>query len=204
MAAEKDGAPRILRYMSEHLGWHSRDYLPHFDEPGLVQAITFRLADALPVAVLERWQSELADEPDRIKERFMRQRIEDWIDAGHGSCALRDARVAQMVEEALFHFDGQRYRLLAWVVMPNHMHLLIETLKGWPIAGLVHSWKTWTAHRANALRGTTGAFWQREYYDRYIRDQEHLANVVQYIEQNPVKAGLCASAKDWPWSSAKR
>ena len=190
--------------MHDHLGWHSRDYLPHFDHPGLIQAITFRLADALPAEQLHRWQTELEHETEAVPDLETRRRIEAWIDAGHGGCALRDERVARLVEESLLHFDGDRYGLLAWVVMPNHVHLLVETHEGWPLAGLAHSWKTWTARRANALLNQTGPFWQQEYHDRFIRDCDHLANVVRYIEQNPVKAGLCARPEDWRWSSARR
>ena len=190
--------------MKSHLGWYSRDYLPHFDRPGLVQAITFRLADALPSEVLERWKLELAKESDLARDLETRKRVEAWIDAGHGCCALRDERIASLVEDALLHFDGQRHRLLAWVVMPTHVHVLVETWERWPLAGLVQSWKTWTAREANLLLGKSGAFWQREYHDRFIRDGDHLRNVMRYIEQNPVKAGLCAHADDWRWGSARR
>ena len=184
--------------------WYSRDYLPHFDRPGLIQAITFRLADALPVEKLRRWELELAHETDLVREVEKKRRMEAWIDAGHGSCWLREASMAQIVEEALLHFDSIRYRLLAWSIMPNHVHVLIETLEGWPLGGIVHSWKTWTAKEINALLGRTGSVWQREYHDRYIRDGEHLANVTRYIEQNPVKAGLCFETKEWRWGSARR
>ena len=194
-----DNLPLI---MSDHLGWYSRDYLPHFDRPGLLQAITFRLADALPTEVLARWKLELAHEPDTVRDLETRRRIEAWIDAGHGACHLRDPRIARLVENALLHFDGQRYRLLAWVIMPNHIHVLIETREDWPMSRLIRSWKTWTSRHANATLGLTGAFWQREYHDRFIRDADHYAAVTHYIENNPVKARLCARAEDWPWSSA--
>ena len=184
--------------------WYSRDYLPHFDRPGLIQAITFRLADALPVEKLRRWELELAHETDLVREVEKKRRMEAWIDAGHGSCWLREALMAQIVEEALLHFDSARYRLIAWSIMPNHVHVLIETLEGWPLGGIVHSWKTWTAKEINAHLGRTGSVWQREYHDRYIRDGEHLANVTRYIEQNPVKAGLCSEATEWRWGSARR
>ena len=188
--------------MSAHLGWYSRDYLPHWDRPGLIQTITFRLGDALPSEVLARWRLELAREREAVRDLETRRRIEAWLDAGHGTCHLRDARIAALVETALRHFDGERYRLLAWVVMPNHVHILIETREGHPLAKVVQSWKRWTARQANTLLGTSGVFWQREYHDRYIRDGEHLGRVTSYIEENPVKVGLCARAEDWRWGSA--
>ena len=187
-----------------HRGWHSRDYLPHFDQPGLIQAITFRLADALPAEKLQRWELELAHETDLVRDVEKKRRMEAWIDAGHGACWLRKEAIAHIVEEALLHFDAARYRLLAWTIMPNHVHVLIETQEGWPLGGIVHSWKTWTAKKINAHLGRVGTVWQRDYHDRYIRDGEHLARVTRYIEQNPVKAGLCAESKDWRWGSANR
>jgi REP element-mobilizing transposase RayT len=149
----------------------------------------------------------------------LRRRIEDHLDAGHGECWLRRPEVAALVEGALLHFDTQRYLLLAWCVMPNHVHALIETREGWPLDGVLHSWKSFTSHEASKiLRGVasgtpalpgrqrqrpTGAFWQREYLDRYVRNAEQYANVLAYIEENPVKAGLAKIKTDWPWSSAR-
>jgi REP-associated tyrosine transposase len=185
-------------------GWHSRDYLPHFDQPGLIQSITFRLADALPAEKLKHWELELAHETDLVRDLEKKRRVEAWIDAGHGECWLREDGMAQIVEDALLHFDGTRYRLLVWTVMPNHVHALIETMEDWALGSILHSWKTWTARKINAQLQRAGAVWQREYHDRYVRDGEHLANVTKYIEQNPVKAGLCAEAKAWRWGSAGR
>ena len=187
-----------------HTGWASRGYLPHCDLPGLVQAITFRLIDSLPAEVLQRWEMELAAVAETARSKERRRRIEDWLDAGHGACWLRDPRIASVVEETLLHFDGERYRLLGWVVMPNHVHVLTETMTGWPLAKILYSWKSWTAKAANKLINRNGAFWQREYHDRFIRDGRHLDAAMRYLEQNPVKAGLCAQAEDWRWGSARR
>ncbi|MEI7643038.1 MAG: DUF1156 domain-containing protein [Chloroflexales bacterium] len=182
-----------------HKGWHSRGYLPHFDQPGLMQSITFRLADAMPADRRAEW-ADMLNEIDDVRRH---QRIEGYLDAAHGSCALRDERVAELVQQALLHFDSERYRLLAWVIMPNHVHVLIETFAGYPLDQILHSWKSYTAKEANKLLGRTGEFWQPEYFDRYIRDERHLADVVSYIHENPVKAGLASRAEDWVWSSAR-
>lgn len=115
-----------------------------------------------------------------------------------------DGRIAQLIEEALLHFDGQRYHLLAWVVMPNHVHVLIETLAGHPLAEVEHSWKSFTAKEANVILGRRGTFWQAESFDRVIRNEQHLANAIQYIHNNPVKAGLVSQAEDWLYSSARK
>ena len=189
-----------------HKAWHSRGYLPHLDQPGTIQSLTFRLFDSVPVEMISVWKNELAltgdEKTDDPRCADIRKRIENYADQGHGACWLRDERIARQVEEALFHFDGIRYRLLAWVVMPNHVHVLIETLPGFPLADIVHSWKSYTAKQANKTLERTGAFWMPDYFDRYIRDEPHLVAVTNYIEQNPVKAGLVRSAGDWQWSSA--
>jgi putative DNA methylase len=182
-----------------HKGWYSRGYLPHFDHPGMTQSITFRLWDALPAQVVE----SLAEEPESQKSAAWHLRIESYLKAGYGACHLRDPRVGRLVEDALLFFDGQRYRMLAWVVMPNHVHTLIETREGYPLSGILHSWKSYTANKANELLNRTGRFWFPEYFDRYIRDERHLVAAIRYIHANPVKAGLVERPEDWPWSSAR-
>lgn len=182
-----------------HKGWHSRGYLPHFDQPALVQSITFRLADALPANILESLQQD----KDKLTSLKKRQQIEAYMDAGHGTCHLRNQRVGQLVEDALKYFDGGRYRLLAWVIMPNHVHVLIETIIGFPLHKIMLSWKSFTAHKANKILSCSGPFWFPDYFDRYIRNERHFYNVVRYIHENPVKAGLVSSALDWPFSSAR-
>ena len=128
--------------------------------------------------------------------------LDALLDAGHGSCMLRDPRLARIAEAALWYFDGRRYRLIAWVIMPNHVHVLIQTLPGHPLSHIVHSWKSFTSKEANALLARTGRFWQPEYFDRAIRDEHHLTTAIRYIHENPVKAGLVASSEDWLFSSA--
>ncbi len=179
-----------------HKGWYTRNRLPHCDAPGLVQAITFRLADALPRAVLKRIAS-LRDDAEK------RRQLEHWMDAGLGACLLADPRCASIVQQALRYHDGSKYRLLAWCVMPNHVHVLIEPAEGVPLATILHAWKSYTAKRINRLLGRSGRLWQREYYDRYIRNDHHLAAVIRYIHHNPVKAGLVGTPEAWRFSSAR-
>jgi putative transposase len=180
-------------------GWYSRGYLPHLDTPGLLQSITFRLADSLPKEVIARIKA--ASTSNDVE---LRRHIEQYLDAGHGACWLRHPPIARIVEDALLHFDGERHRLLAWVVMPNHVHVLIETTTGYPVAKLVQSWKTFSARESNLRLQRSGNFWERDYFDRYIRDDAHFHAVVAYIENNPVKTGLATKAEDWPFGSACR
>jgi len=184
----------------EHKGWYSRNYLPHFDGPNTFQSITFRLYDAMPQEVLSRWESDMR--AGLITDAGRRRNIDNYMDAGHGKCWLRRPEIARIVEDALLHFDGERYRLLVWCIMPNHVHVLIETCKGYPLNKVVTSWKSFSAKQANGLLGRQGRFWQREYFDRYVRDGEHYRQLVFYIENNPVKAGLVKKAVDWRFGSA--
>ncbi|MFO7697077.1 MAG: transposase [Anaerolineae bacterium] len=88
--------------------------------------------------------------------------------------------------------------------MPNHVHVLIETMDGWPLSRVLHSWKSYTAHQVNKHLGRQGSLWRREYHDRFVRDETHLGNAVLYVHNNPVKAGLVERPEDWRFSSARR
>jgi REP element-mobilizing transposase RayT len=182
-------------------GWYSRGYLPHCDEPGKVQFITFRLCDSMPREVLDAYDHALRRKEMDELERM--RKIERYLDKGHGACWLREPTIAQMIENALLHFDGERYRLNAWCVMPNHVHTLIETVKGHSLDSVTHSWKSFTAQEANRILGRRGTFWQREVFDRYMRGVVHFQRTLFYIEENPVAAGLVAAQAEWPFSSAR-
>jgi REP element-mobilizing transposase RayT len=186
-----------------HLGWHSRGYLPHWDNPGMIQSLNFRLGDSLPAHVVAKWHGEFELLPPDKRDVKLRARMEEYLDAGQGECWLRTPEIACLAQGALLHFDQSRYRLLAWCIMPNHVHTLVETQEGFPLDGLLHSWKSFIAHKANTILCRTGEFWQREYLDRYVRNAEHYEKVVAYIEENPVKAGLVKIKTDWSWGSAK-
>ena len=200
-----------------HRDWYSRGYLPHFDSPHVIQHITYRLADSLPRSALEQMQAEVEAlfPEDREREAQLLRRIDTYLDAGRGRCDLQEPEIAACVVDTWRRFDGERYRLLEWVVMPNHCHVLIEPLEGAPLGKIVLSWKNYTARFINVHRGRTGVrrpqtqpqtrsrVWQRECWDRFIRDERHFEAAKDYIVMNPVKAGLAAKPEDWPWSSAK-
>ena len=100
--------------------------------------------------------------------------------------------------------DGWRYVLLAWVVMPNHVHAVIQTLHGWALERVMRDWKGYTALQINALLEQEGSLWRREYFDRYVRDARHLGDAIRYLHNNPVKAGLVQTPQQWRYSSAWR
>jgi len=187
-----------------HDGWHSRGYFLHFDGEGKTQHVCFHLSDSLPQAVLDRWREELKQLSEREADIEWRTRIQDFLDSGHGNCWLRDARLAEIVQNALLHSDGDRYILHAWCVMPNHVHTLFTPAAGYEMSEIVGAWKSTAAHRCNKLLGRSGSFWHTEPFDRYIRNERHYQNALAYIENNPVKVGLCEKAEDWSWSSASQ
>lgn len=175
--------------------WHKGN-LPHRNKEGLIQAITFRLADSLPQSVLSELENELKQFSEDKREIEKRKKYEYWLDKGIGCCALANREMAQVVQEAFLHHDGDKYDLLAWSIMPNHVHVLIKAKSD--LSKIIQSWKSFTGKWALAnnkkfnLGIDAGAkeFWMPEYWDRFIRDEEHFNNSVRYILNNPVKANL--------------
>ncbi len=190
--------PKGLR---SNLGWYDRGYIPHFDGGEIPQFLTFRLCDSMPQEVLEMWRAETADQGEDGKV-ILRKNVEKYLDQGYGECWLRDERIAELTENSLRYHHEKKYHLIAWVVMPNHLHFLATPLANVELREIAHSIKSYTAHKANKLLNRKGQFWQHEPFDRYIRNQKHFANVIEYIENNPVKAGLCEKPEDWRFSSA--
>lgn len=165
--------------------------------------MTIRLADSLPKHVLTQIERDIARLPDTKAGMERRRRSQDWLDQGGGSCWLAESPVAKVVEGAIRFLDERKYYLHAWVVMPNHVHLLLSPKSDSTLAAIAHSLKSYSAKEANRLLGRNGAFWQREYFDRAIRDVEHYRTEIEYIEANPIKARLCTRIGDWPFSSAR-
>ncbi|MCP4043755.1 MAG: transposase [Gammaproteobacteria bacterium] len=201
----------------------------------MIQHITFHLSDSLPKDAIERMHQELELLPEDRRDGEKRKYIQGLLDSGLGTCILNRTDCARIVEDSLLFGDGARYRLLAWVVMPNHVHALIEQLTGWPLGKMVQSWKRHTTREISRLElacpappnpGTPSpgapnlgasnlgapsctrqnhsktTLWQRDYWDRYIRNEQHFLTVKRYIEHNPVKAGLVDSPEKWAWGSA--
>lgn len=183
-----------------HKGWYSRGYLPHYDGGQIDQFLTYRLADSLPQNVLRRLEEKLNRE--EITEREKLISVEKYLDHGIGQCLLKKSEIAEIVEENLLRFADVKYKLHAWVIMPNHVHLLLRPLKGYSLGEIVHSCKSYTSTRANKFLNRKGRFWFPDFFDRFIRDYEHFEKAFNYIERNPVKAELCENQSDWRFSSA--
>jgi len=170
--------------------------LPHWETHGGTYFITFRLAGSVPESILR----ELAlrkQLPNKLPgdERPSVKEVEAYLDRCNGECHLNDPRAAELVANAIRYLDGKDYRLIAWAVMPNHVHLICKLLPGKSLSRTMQSLKSFTAKEVNKLLGRTGALWQREYYDRLIRDEAELNRAISYVRENPLKAGLA----DWKW-----
>ena len=205
-------------------GVHTRGYLPHVKREGARYFVTFRLADSLPKDVLLKLQAERAERLTRFYaqqdaarqhgadapesaalhdiERDYHRELEQYLDRSCGQCWLRRTEIAELVANALCFFADTRYRLSAWVVMPNHVHAVLWPMPNHTLSKIVQSWKRFTAREANKLLSRTGQeFWQPEAFDHWIRNDEECERCCRYVVNNPVKARLCPAPEDWRWSS---
>jgi TatD family hydrolase len=182
---------------------------PHWTREGGIYSVTFRLSDSLPQSILVSWKTErdniirtaarqnrpLSDIEEERLYKLYSEKVEAYLDAGHGECWLKNENVAELVKATIKHFDSERYRLIAWCIMPNHVHAVVQPNQGFELPGIIHSWKSYTATMANRLLERDGEFWQAEYYDHMIRDEEDFKHAIGYVLENPKKAGL----KEWKW-----
>jgi putative transposase len=193
-----------------------RRHLPHQIPEGMPIFVTWNLKGAIPNEVAARLRSEralLEKQPRRPNEsprdRALRlgklhfAKTDDFLDqAAAGPLYLADPACAKIAEDAIIFGTDERYQLFAWCVMANHIHVLLTPI--WELSKAMQGLKGYTAREINKLQRRSGrTFWQDESYDHWVRDEEELLRIIHYVEQNPVKAGLCADAKDWPWSSAR-
>jgi REP element-mobilizing transposase RayT len=183
---------------------HTENRLPHWQQAGAVYFVTFRLADAVPVRLRNQWENERetwmrahpepwSDDVEREYHQRFSGAIERWLDAGHGACLLRRAQCARIVANTLRHFEGERAVMISFAVMPNHVHAVFVQNPEFPLEKLLQSWKRFTTREINKLLTRTGNLWQRDYFDRLVRDENHFANCVRYIRRNPEKASLLSN-----------
>ncbi len=206
-AAEERSADTPVRMSAKHeqrsprRGWYRHGGLPHFDGT-VTQFITFRLADSLPAPVLESLKLQLQQDKLEEDSEEYRTRVEDYLDKGAGECILHDPAVAAIVQETLLNENGNSCDLRSWVIMPNHVHILVRMRKGHDLAGFMKRVKGVSARKIDQYLGQTGSVWQENYFDRYIRDEEHFVRVAHYIQQNPVVAGLVSSPEEWKFGGS--
>ncbi|OQY73825.1 MAG: hypothetical protein B6D44_06140 [Ignavibacteriales bacterium UTCHB2] len=195
--------------------------LPHWQQENVWYFITFRLADSLPRETVEQikkerelWFSKHShkkeeNQPYSIEElkeyyRLFSERIESLLDDCRGSCILREENIAKIIADAFLHFNNERYVLDDWVIMPNHVHLLVKPVKGFTIPQLTHSWKSYTANVINKTIGGSGQLWLHESYDHIVRNESSFFAIKNYIRNNPVKAHirLTDCAQSWTNNSS--
>ena len=190
---DNDNFPFFNENDFEHLEWGS--FLPHWHQDGKYVFVTFRLNDSLPQEKLqwlykerEGWLKQHPKPWDKETTKEYNNKfgkaIDKWLDSNYGDCLLNKENNRKTVEDSLFFFNGKRYDLIAFVVMPNHVHILFKLYQGHQLTRIMHSIKSFTSKKINALENRTGRLWQSESYDRLIRDQEHFDNVVRYIIAN--------------------
>ena len=201
-----------------------RRHLPHLQPPGATLFIAFRLAGSIPAEVLQQLRAEadrveailarISDPKERTERAYLEQRrlFGKWdtaLDtAQSGPFWLRDSRVAGLVAESMHHRDGWVYDLVAYCIMPNHVHVVYTPLPKedgtyHAMSAIMHSLKLYTASESNLLLGREGQFWQHENYDHVVRDEAELRRIIWYVLNNPVKAGLVECWEDWKWSYCK-
>lgn len=185
---------------------------PHWSQAGAVVFVTFRTADSIPRAVLQRWDvektewlakrglrngrhwHEILDRLDKKTRNLFHRHFdrcrEDFLDTCHGRCLLRNPELARIVADSLLHFDAVRYRMGDFVVMPNHVHLLAAFPDPHSMETQFDSWLHYTAYRIHQQSGGSGHFWQQEPFDHLVRSVEQYEYLRRYIAENPRKAGL--------------
>lgn len=180
-----------------------RGRLPHLTQSGVIYFVTFRLADSVPHEVSQRWNEEkitwLAANPppwppetEREYHRCFTMRLERWLDSGLGACVLKQPEIRAEIHSSLLHDDGKSYELGDFVIMPNHVHVLLKPLIAVPVSTLLGKAKGASARRINTQIGTHGALWMDESFDHIVRGMDSLKKFQRYIADNPVKAGLPA------------
>jgi REP element-mobilizing transposase RayT len=205
-----------------------RRRLPHWDLPGAIYFVTTCLHGSIPAQGLldielyrarlarRRQPANLSAEQWKVHQwKLLFARAEDWLDRQPAVRHLEDPRLAKEVQDSVYHFAGERYDLLAYVVMPSHLHWVFQPLDEWskrpapsaknrsPRERIMHSLKLHTAIECNKLLGRRGTFWQQESYDHCVVDEDELGRIIEYVEWNPVRAGLVQSPEQWPFSSAR-
>ncbi len=200
VAATEGGAasPELFRPFdpTAPVGRVSGTSLPHWRQDGVTYFITWRTADSMPKDRVDAWMAERADwikahpEPWDAKseaeyyERFS-NRWEAWLDECHGECPLAQPELQRIVEATLRHDDGSKYQMRSFVVMPNHVHVLVTPLNGHTLSELLQAWKSVSSHRINKALGRHGEFWQKESFDHIVRNERQLERFSEYIRRNP-------------------
>jgi len=182
--------------------------LPHWQQDNVIYFITFRLADSIPLKQLRKLKNrqeewlESHQQPyseDELKEYYhlFYGQIQHWLDIGNGACILSQPEIALIIANSLQFFDGDKYCLDEWVIMPNHAHILVQLMPGEDLKKITHSWKSFSAHQINKILMSTGPVWKKESFDHIVRNLKQLNRIRKYIRENPEKAGIEVNFASW-------
>ena len=201
-----------------------RRNLPHIQPRGATFLVNFRLVGSLPIEVAERLRAEaeqlekklltITDRKEKqlLGDRNQRKLFRKWEDELHkgqtGPVWLKDERIAEIVADSILYHDGDWFDVLAYCILPNHVHLVLipyesSDIADYSLTKIMHNIKRNSANHANKILGRTGAFWQHENYDHFARDEKELERIIKYVLYNPVEAGLTDDWSKWKWSYCK-
>ena len=185
------------------------NHVPHWELTGATYHVCFRLHDSVPLSKRQEWLRQRAtlakfvfapgmvlSREEQLQVDFLfSEKIDRLLDSGYGQCWLRQPAVADVVKNCLLHGNGKFYQLHAWCIMPNHIHVLLHIFAKCTLTSIVQRWKSFSAHQINPLLGRTGRLWQPDFYNRIVRTDDEYQWILDYIWENPTKAGF----HDWPW-----
>ena len=192
-----------------------RRRLPHIQIAGSTYFVTFRLKDSLPKDALAKLakdtarSKELPRDKTELDYRRWFGKFDDYLDRILcGETFLKNEQVADLVAESIHYRDGKVYDLIAFCIMPNHVHLVFVPVEKsesafYSLTEILQSLKRHTASQSNLILDRSGTFWQDESYDHIIRDQAELDRIIKYVLNNPVKAGLVDDWTEWKWFYCK-
>jgi REP element-mobilizing transposase RayT len=179
--------------------------MPHWRQEGKLYLVTWRQDDSIA--------KEKRDELRRARELFIKaygdpattnltalllkrydqlfhERVQRWLDAGSGSCVLRNPEATRIMRDTLLHFNGKRYQLGSFAIAGNHVHVLVAPNVGFELSGILHSWKSFSANAINRALGRKGTLWQDESYDHLVRSEDSLARITAYIVAHEKQGAL--------------
>jgi len=194
--------PQTIRLTHRHL--------PHWEVQGGRYFVTVRCADSLPNLAVERLvelNASLVKIPARSAQFVARQReifltLEKYLDTGCGACPLRDPAAANVLVAEFAALTDWQCEVPHYSIMPNHWHALLvpSASSPKPLSAIMKRLKGRTAKRIRATLGGSGAVWQREWFDRWVRDEAEWTRFVDYIRNNPVKAGIVTRWSEHLWT----
>ncbi len=194
--------------------YQGENRIPHWELDSVIYHVCFRLNDSVPREKQDAWRREreaiqeqarmmhrdLTENEKKRQQYLYSDKIEQYLDSGYGECLLKNPAVAEIVKQSLEFYDGVKYELHCWSIMPNHVHIAFKLLGNADLSKVLHGWRSYTAHAINKLLGRSGILWQPDCYNHIIRSEAECKQQMRYIWENPEKAGY----QNWPWRGCSK